>query len=214
METTLILIRHGESSANGKGFFAGHLDIELSEKGEKQAALTARYVAENYKVDKIYSSDLKRAYATAKPLAQAREKEIVATAGLREIYAGTWQGLCFDELQTRYADSYGVWLRDIGNAACPSGETVKELAARIWEAVLDIVKENEGKTVAVVTHATPIRTLLCRWKGLPLSEMKNVPWVSNASVTVVKYRNGEWTVEKESADEQLAEMKTSFPANV
>ena len=214
METVLLLIRHGESKANEKKFFAGNLNVELSEKGKEQAVLTANYVAEHYQVDRIYASDLSRAYNTAKPLADKLSKEIVATKSLREIYAGDWEGMPFSELQTQYKADYAVWLQDIGNARCSLGESVEELAVRIWEAIENIVKENAGKTVAIATHATPIRTLLCRLKGLPLSEMKNVPWVSNASITVIKCKDGEWSIEAESLDGHLAEMKTSFPANV
>jgi broad specificity phosphatase PhoE len=214
MTTTLLLIRHGESKANEKKFFAGHLNVELSEKGKAQAVLTANYVAENYQVDTIYASDLSRAYNTAQPLAYKLSKEITATKTLREIYAGEWEGKSFSELQTQYEVDYKVWLQDIGNARCSLGESVEELALRIWETIENIVKENEGKTVAVATHATPIRTLLCRLKGLPLSEMKNVPWVSNASVTVLQYTDGNWQVKAESLDGHLSQMKTSFPANV
>ncbi|MBQ2702221.1 MAG: histidine phosphatase family protein [Clostridia bacterium] len=123
--TTLILVRHGESAANGKGCFAGQLDIPLSERGREQAVRTADYIAKTYSVDKIYSSDLSRAYDTAKPIAKAFGLEIIKDKNLREICSGDWQGLSFDELQEKYADSYGVWLKDIGNAVCPNGETVK-----------------------------------------------------------------------------------------
>ncbi len=214
METTLLLIRHGESKANESHLFAGHLNVELSQKGESQARLTAQYIAENYRVDKIYASDLRRAYNTAKPLADMLSKEIEATKELREIYAGDWEGKPFEELQTQYALEYEIWREDIGNAQCSSGEAVKDLAVRIWKAVQKIAEENEGKTVAIATHATPIRTLLCRWKGFPLTEMKNIPWVSNASVTVIKHCNGVWSIEKESVDKHLAELKTRLPANV
>ncbi len=64
--TKLILIRHGESVANRNHIFVGHTDVELEEKGVKQAELTAQYVYENFKVDKVYASDLKRAYETGK----------------------------------------------------------------------------------------------------------------------------------------------------
>ena len=214
MTTTLLLIRHGESEANERKFFAGNLNVELSEKGKAQAVLTANYVVENYQVDAIYASDLSRAYNTAQPLAHKLSKAITATKKLREIYAGEWEGKFFSELQTKYEADYRIWLEDIGNARCSKGESVEELALRIWEKVENIVKENEGETVAIATHATPIRTILCRLKGLPLSEMKNIPWVSNASVTVLQYSDGEWRIEAESLDGHLSQMKTSFPANV
>ena len=212
--TTLILVRHGESAANGKGCFAGQLDIPLSERGREQAVRTADYIAKTYSVDKIYSSDLSRAYDTAKPIAKAFGLEIIKDKNLREICSGDWQGLSFDELQEKYADSYGVWLKDIGNAVCPNGETVKILSKRVFQAIERIAVENEGKTIVITTHATPIRTICCKMKGLPVEELKNVPWVSNASVSVVTVEKNDWKLPQVSIDEHLKGLQTRFPANV
>ena len=214
MKTTLIFVRHGESQANGKGMFAGHLDIDLSARGQQQAELTALYVKENYHVDAVYSSDLQRASHTALPIARACGKEIIKSPQLREIFAGQWQGLDFDVLQTQYADSYAVWLNDIGNAHPTNGESVKAMADRIWKAVREIAAQNPGKTVVIVTHATPIRTLLCRLKGLELDQMKHISWVSNSSLSVVHVKDGRWELAQVGADLHLSGLKTQFPANV
>jgi len=214
MCTTLIFVRHGESGANGKGFFAGQLDIDLSARGRQQAELTAQYIRSRAQVDAIYASDLLRAYHTAAPIAQACDVEIIKTEQLREIYAGEWQGLHFDELQVQYADSYGIWLQDIGRAHPVNGESVAALSERIWCCVNGILQKEQGKTAVIVTHATPLRTLLCRLKGMTLDQMKAVPWVSNASVTVVRVEDGIWHLEEIGADAHLSQLKTQFPANV
>lgn len=213
MGTTLIFVRHGESNANGKGFFAGQLDIALSQRGLQQAELTAHYISKAYRVDAIYASDLQRAYHTALPIAKACGREIIQTPQLREIFAGEWQGLCFDELQTRHFSSYGVWLNDIGNAHPTNGESVAALSSRIWDAVREIAVKEQDKTVVIVTHATPIRTLLCRLRCFDLDRMKQVPWVSNASVSVVRVDDG-WHLEQEGFDSHLTGLQTHFPANV
>ena len=213
MDTTLIFVRHGESEANGNGFFAGQLDIALSQRGMRQAEMTALYIHENFSVDAVYSSDLRRAYCTALPIMKACGTDLIKSEQLREIFAGQWQGLCFDELQTQHSESYGIWLQDIGNAHPADGESVKALSARIWNAVQDIAAREQGKTVVIVTHATPIRALLCQLKGYELDRMKEIPWVSNASVSVVRF-DGTWKLEKEGVDMHLAELKTQFPANV
>lgn len=213
MQTTLLFVRHGESEANGNGFFAGHSDIALSQRGTAQAELTARFIKENFRVDAVYSSDLQRAACTAAPIARECGKTLHTTDRLREIFAGQWQGMRFDQLQTEYADTYSVWLQDIGNAHPTGGESVKELSDRIWNVVQQIANAEQDKTVVIVTHATPIRALLCRLKGFGLNEMKNVPWVSNASVSVVRI-DSNWTLEQESMDAHLAQLKTHFPANV
>ena len=212
--TKILLIRHGESEANRKGFFAGQTDVELLEKGIEQARATGAYISQNYQVDKVYASDLKRAYKTGAMIAELTGAELIADKRLREINAGLWQGNAFDDILTRYHDSYTCWLHDIGNCRCDGGESVKQLGERILEALREIAGSNPDKTVVVATHATPIRVMQCILKGLPLDEMKSIPWVSNASVTEIACKEGEWTFVKEGEDGFLSQLKTSFPPNV
>ena len=214
METTLIFVRHGESDANGKGMFAGHLDIALSERGLQQAELTAGWIKDKYCVDAIYSSDLQRAFCTALPIGRCCGLEVVKTPHLREIFAGQWQGMSFDDLQTQYSESYGVWLKDIGRAHPVGGESVMALSERIWECVQTIAHAEQGKTVVIVTHATPIRSLLCRLKRLELEQMKDVSWVSNTSLTIVRVKDEQWLLEEIGNDAHLSGLRTQFPANV
>ena len=211
---TLILVRHGESRANNEKFFAGQLDVELSKLGRKQADVTAKYVTDTYKIDRIYSSTLCRAYDTARAIAERTGIDIIPCDDLREINSGKWQGLHFDELEKEYAEGYGVWLHDIGNAKTPCGESVKELYDRVWSAIEAIAEENPSGVVAVSTHATPIRAILCRLHGCTADHMKNIPWGSNASIAVIEFDGKNWHIKLEGYDDHLAALKTSFPANV
>ena len=212
--TTLILIRHGESEANRQDFFAGQIDPDLQNKGLKQAQLTAKYISENYNVEKIYSSDLQRAYKTALCLAQILNLEVIKDQKLREINAGKWEGMKFSDLSVAYPKEYNLWLNHIGHAGCVGGETVKQLGDRIMGALTKIAEENDGKTVAIATHATPIRVAQSLIKSGNLEEMENIPWASNASVTVFEYDNNVWKIIAASKDEHLAELKTELPTNV
>lgn len=212
--TTILLIRHGESEANRLGFFAGQTDVALEEKGLEQAKITADFIARTYQVDAVYASDLRRAYDTGLATAQLVGQEVRKEPRMREIYAGQWQGLAFDQIVARYAQDYNLWLHDIGNSVCTDGESVAQLSGRIMEALEEIARENEGKTVVIATHATPIRVVQCLLSGYPLGEMKKVPWVSNASVTELSWENGVWKLEKIGQDAHLANLKTVFPANV
>lgn len=210
----IILMRHGQSEANKANIFAGHLDLPLTELGEKQAQLSAEYIVNNYEIDKIYASDLKRAYNTGKTVADMLNMEIETSEKLREISAGEWEGHPFDELETKYEEEYRLWCNDIGKAACPGGESVKDFSQRIICAMTEIAKKNEGKTVLIAIHATPIRVMQCVCRRIAIEDMKDVPWVSNASVSVVQYDKGVWTLLLESHDKHLGEYKTKLPANV
>ena len=101
---TIILERHGQSEGNSLKLFTGHKNVNLTELGLKQVERTAEYIAENYKVDKIYSSDLKRAVDTAQFVADKTGLEIIKNEKLRELYAGEWDGAHFDEIEKNYAD--------------------------------------------------------------------------------------------------------------
>jgi broad specificity phosphatase PhoE len=212
--TKLILIRHGQSKANLDGRFVGHIDAPLSDLGQKQAEASAKYVAENYKVDAVYASDLKRAYYTGKAVADLIGKEVIKEKNLREIYAGKWEGEKFDELLLKFPKSYGLWLENIGKSIPEDGESVEELQNRIVSAVKKIAKENDGKTVVIATHATPIRVFETFAKGKTLDEMQDIPWVSNASVSVVNFNGEKFICEETGYDAHLGSMKTALPKNV
>lgn len=212
--TTLLMIRHGESEANRNKLFAGNLDADLQNNGLKQAQKTAEYIASNYKVDKVYASDLKRAFRTGKCVADLTGVEIIPDKRLREISAGKWEGLKYDTLATEYAEDYKVWLTDIGNARCTGGESVKQLGERVITVLTDIAVANNGKTIVIATHATPIRVMQTLVNYGSLNEMKSVPWVTNASVTTFEYDCGKWKCTKVSEDAHLNELKTELPSNV
>lgn len=213
--TRLLIVRHGQSEANKNCIFAGHTDAPLSELGCAQAARTAEYIADTYTVDKVYASDLKRAYFTGKAIADRLGLEIGTHHKLREIYAGDWEGRSFDELAREYPEEYGLWCRDIGLARCTGGESLSEVQQRALFIVRNLVFDNEGKTIVIATHATFVRSLQCYAMGVPLSEMKNVPYVSNASVTVIDVdKRGIFTLVEAGHDMHLNDLKTSLPANV
>ena len=212
--TKLLLIRHGESEANRGNFFAGQMDVFLEEKGREQARHTAHFIATHYQVDAVYASDLHRAFETGKILADQLGLSVRPEQRLREIYAGQWQGRPFEEIRTRFASDYQVWLQDIGNCTCTDGESIQDLGTRVIEALTHIACAHPQQTVAIATHATPIRVTQCLAQGLPLSAMKDIPWVSNASVTELVYHEGAWILQRVGQDTHLQSLRTVFSANV
>lgn len=212
--TRIILVRHGKSMANADNIFAGHFDADLHEEGHIQAKLTAEYIAENYKVDRVYSSDLKRAFFTARHIADRLGLNITADKEFREIDAGEWDGKLFDDLPTLYPEDFDVWRKDIGLAFCTGGESVRELGERIISALDRVALENEGKTVLVASHATPIRCAVTIVKYGDVGEMEKVDWPTNSSVTVLEKENGSWSLVTFSEDSHLKGHITRLPNNV
>ena len=188
----LYLIRHGESQANANHFFVGHTDVDLTEKGYKQAKETAKYL-KDIPVDKIYASDLIRAYHTAEETAKLKNMPIEKNTGLRELYCGKLECLPRDELIEKHPEFMEVWCNDIKNTKCESGESVKDLYQRIVKTITEIAKNNPDKTVFIFSHATAIRCFIAYClKGF--DEINNLPWACNASVSEVDYIDGKFNV--------------------
>lgn len=213
MSTRLLMIRHGYSIANSQQKFAGDWDIDLTEMGREQAVLASKYF-DTHTADVIYSSDLKRAYQTAEPIAEKLGLPIHKDRGLREITAGEWETVTFDELKVRYPEEFGVWCSDIGNSRCVGGESVAQLVERITETVKRIAEAHDGQTVCITTHATPIRAMCTVASGLTLNDMASIPWVSNASVSEFEYDNGTFSVIAINQTEHLGDCQSALPADV
>ena len=214
MATKLIFIRHGESEGNRQNVFNGHSDFELTELGMKQAERTAQYL-DTYKIDAIYSSDLKRAFQTASAVAKRKNLEIIKDSNLREIYGGKFESVLYQSLQDIYPEEFYLWKNDMGNSRCPGGESVRELLERVNNAVLKIAESNHGKTVLIATHATPIRVMSTVWKKIDLTEIGTIDWVKNVSVTIVNYDDLKHpVVELYDEHEHLKDILTELPKSI
>lgn len=212
--TTLLLVRHGQSEANRLDLFAGFYDAKLEPHGRTQAEATAQYIKDHYAVDAVYASDLQRAYQTGQIIADRLSVPIVADRGLREIDGGEWEGKNFHGLIDLYPEDFGLWQTDLARARCTGGETVRQLTDRIMLTITQIACENPDKTLVIATHATPIRAVMTMILHGELRAMKDVPWVSNASVTTLTYDNGTWQCLCTGEDRHLEGIKTVLSESV
>ncbi len=187
--TRLILVRHGRSEANLTHTFAGLTDAALSELGKKQAQALADRLAATEHIDAIYASDLSRAVDTALPTAKRFGLTVKTDKDLREIFAGVWENMTFEDILAQYHADRVRWLEDLGNSYCTSGESVKEVAARVERALVRIAKENDGKTVMIATHWTPLYCIFSIATGTPLEKIRSLPQPTNCAITLLNYEN-------------------------
>ena len=157
--TRLLLLRHGQTELSRQRRYSGRGDPELTETGRGQAADAARYLSEKGGIAAVVSSPLQRAYATAKAAADALGLPVQVDDDLIETDFGEWEGLTFAEAAERHPDVHGRWLRDTGLRP-PGGESFDDVAERVRRARDRIVAEHGPSTVLVVSHVTPIKTLL------------------------------------------------------
>ena len=205
-KTTVYLIRHGQSESNLAKVFAGQMNVNLSELGHAQAERTSEYLSK-IPVDVIWSSDLNRAYQTAQHTAEKKGLEIHTSPKLREIFAGEWEGKSTAEMKNDPESGFQTWLYNIGAVQTPGGESVIEVQERFVPEVERILRENEGKTIFIFCHATPIRLLRAAWEGVSAEEIKDIPRVANSSVTQGEFDGEKFRIVGYSYADFLGDMK-------
>ncbi len=205
--TTLYIVRHGEARGNVERNFHGWFDSELTENGRAQIGRLPAYF-KDIQLDAAYSSDLKRTKETAEVVAGEKGIPVETRADLREIHGGRWEDVPWDDLPIRFPESYGHWLERPHLLEMPEGERMTAFQDRIYNAVLDIARKNEGKNVLIATHGTAIKVLLCRVRGIPLSAMPGESWCDNASVTVLEADGETIRVTVDGDNSHLADIST------
>lgn len=182
--TRLIIIRHAESALNGQNRIQGHRDSALTSKGLTQARRLARRL-ERFKIDKIYSSDLGRAYSTTLEIARHQKLPIVRDPRLREIHLGDWEGMTPEEVDRLYDKGYQKWLKKPSSVRIPKSEGLSHFRERVTERVRQIAKANRGKSVLLVTHGGVITALLADWLKADFDHLLINLQIDNTSITMV-----------------------------
>ena len=212
METIIYIVRHGFSLANADKIFTGHTNVPLSELGIKQAQHITDYFKDKT-VDVIYASDLDRAYDTVKGVAESKNLEIIKSQNLREIFAGEWEGQTFSALTEKYPD-YSMWRTTVHKVRTTGGESVLEMANRVYNEVLKIAKAEMGKTVLIGTHATPIRALVAKISGGSFEKMQETPWFPNCAIFKISYDGEKFKVIDGCITEHLKDDISKLPPTV
>ncbi len=213
-KTKILLVRHGQSEANVAGIFTGHSGYPLSKLGHEQAARTAEYIKKTYQVDAVYSSDLPRAFQTAEYTALAFGLPVTTDARFREINGGDWERQPFEQLESLYPEEYLQWRADVGNACPANGESVMELADRVFCGLQAVAEANPGKCVVVATHATPVRAMIWKASGTPAREMQTLSWGGNCAVSEFDFADGKLTAVQVNYVGHLAGIESRLPSNV
>jgi alpha-ribazole phosphatase len=170
--TEIILARHGETEWNVQEVFRGRIDVELNQRGIKQAELLAEHLS-HLKLDAIYSSPLRRAVKTAEIIARRHRLSVEIAPGLIDCDFGQWQGLHLQEVEDRYKELYNEWANSPHRVKIPDGESLNDVRKRALTVVNKVVAKHEGTTV-LVSHRVVNKVLICALLGLDNSHFWNI----------------------------------------
>ena len=153
-----MLLRHGQTPMSVQKRYAGRSDPPLTEAGVQQAAAAAKRLA-SAGFGVIVTSPLLRTVQTAQAVAAVTGAAVVTDDGFRETDFGAWEGLTFAEVRERWPAELSAWLAD-PEVAPPGGESFTDVSARVTAALDRLLAARAGQTVLIVSHVTPIKTLV------------------------------------------------------
>ncbi len=165
----IYLLRHGEIELQDKKRFIGQTDLPLNQNGLHQAHYWHQELSPVL-FSRIYCSDLKRSYDTARIIAGLGQEDIHAMPQLREIHLGEWEGLSMLEMQTEFPEKWKKRGEDIVSYCPERGESFADLHDRAVPFFEQIVRELKGD-VLIVAHGGVNRVILCHVLGMPLENL-------------------------------------------
>ena len=200
----IYFMRHGETVWNRDRRYQGMTDIELSETGIKQAECVAERL-KNIQIDKIYSSPLKRAMATAEPVAAVKGLEIIPDDRFREIHFGEWEGQTVPELIEKYGDTYKNFIRNPQIYGFPGEGSVQNVINRLKPGIDEIMEHDDGN-VLIISHGGMIRLMIMYIMGLDDSWFTKM-WIDNTALSTIEFREDRTVLLKLNDNTHLAALK-------
>ncbi|MFF7394014.1 bifunctional RNase H/acid phosphatase [Streptomyces scabiei] len=185
---TFVLLRHGETPLTPQKRFSGSggSDPSLSDVGRYQAERVAAALAARGTIQEVVSSPLARCRETAGIVAARLGLKVAVEDGLRETDFGAWEGLSFGEVRERYPDDMNAWLASPDAEPTGGGESFAAVAHRVAATRDALIATHRGRTVLLVTHVTPIKTLVRLALGAPPESLFRME-LSAASLSALAY---------------------------
>ncbi|MGN9790963.1 bifunctional RNase H/acid phosphatase [Streptomyces sp. OZ13] len=188
LPATFVLLRHGETVLTPEKRFSGSggSDPVLSAVGRRQAEAVAAALAGRGTIQAIVSSPLRRCRETADAVAAKLGLGVSIEEGLRETDFAAWEGLTYAEVRERYPDDLEAWLASPKAAPTGGGESFATVARRVAATRDKLLAVHQGRTILLVTHVTPVKTLVRLALGAPPESLFRME-LSAASLSAVAY---------------------------
>jgi probable phosphoglycerate mutase len=182
--TTLLLVRHGNTSTTGKLLPGRAPGLHLAETGVRQAERAGERIAELKRVDAIYTSPLERARETAAPIAKATGVKPKVERGLLECDFGDWTGAELPKLMK--LPEWRTVQRAPSTFRFPNGESFTEMQVRIVSTLDRLRARHDGGTIVCVSHADPIKAAMAHALGTHLDLFQRII-ISTCSISAIGF---------------------------
>jgi probable phosphoglycerate mutase len=182
---TVLLVRHGRSSANTAGILAGRTPgVQLDDHGRQQAEQVAQRL-DGITVNRLITSPLERCLQTVTPFATAAGLTVEVEDRFAEVDYGNWSGRPLKDLATE--PLWRTVQQHPSAAVFPGGEGLATVSSRAAEAIRDVrLSAVEDQTVLICSHGDVIKAILADALGMHLYCFQRIV-VAPASLSVIRY---------------------------
>ena len=205
VDKRFFLIRHGETEFNRLGIFRGRYEVDLNDRGRRQAGEIGAVLGSEG-IDFILTSPLSRAVETAEIVSRSVGVEYRIDEAFNNISLGEWQGVEKKTIQHDYPEEWKLWTTEPENLVIPGGETVEQVRQRSFARLAEITRE-AGSTFAVVTHRSVIKTLAASILGVSPPYFWKF-YIDNAAYSVFGYDEAGFTLLSWNKNSHLSENVT------
>ena len=207
--TKIYLIRHAEAEGNLYRRIHGQYDSLVTDRGFRQISeLEKRF--DGTGIDAVYSSDLLRTCKTAEAIYVPRKLPLQTDRGLREVNMGVWEDKTWGEAEYFTPEDLYAFNNDPVSWRVEGCEGFFELQKRMTDTIAKIAGENDGKTIAIVSHGSAIRAFLCMALKVPSEEIPKVPHCDNTAVALMLYDDSVFNVEYYGDNSHLSFENSTF----
>ncbi len=165
-ETTVVLVRHGETDWNRQGRVQGWAPSRLTDRGREQARALGDHLADRYDFDRLVASDLRRTRETTTLI---REHGVTPDPTFdrawRERDFGVYQGLTETEVFEQYPEFAVTNGIEAVREVPENGESLLAARERVLKGWARVLEDAAGETVLVVAHGGPIYLVLGHVRG-------------------------------------------------
>jgi broad specificity phosphatase PhoE len=203
----IYLVRHGETEFNRLGVFRGRYEVDLNERGRKQAEEIAGALAAEG-IGALYAGPLSRTRETAEIIARRLGLECATDEGFNNIRLGEWQGVPKETVRRDYPDAWRQWQTAPEHLLVPGGETVEDVKRRAYARIKAILAAPASKPViAIVTHRSVMKVLAAAFLNVPAPYFWKF-YVDNAAYCVFDYGEAGFSLINWNVTHHLSERVT------
>ena len=162
----------------------------LEEKGQEEIRNICEYIRKRgVRSDKIYSSPATRCIQSAQMIAKVFKQEFEVIEELNSRNWGDWNGLTFDSIVEKYNLHYEDGIPSIIATTPENGESIVDFNNRVDKTVHNIVEQNLGNRVIVVTGANVIQSVVATTLGISPEKQSRI-LIKTGSATQISYFDG------------------------